>query len=40
LRARLTLAHLLDRAPREPAKWEPLADRYIGLAERFCDARP
>ncbi|MFI5011254.1 MAG: hypothetical protein ACHQAY_02795 [Hyphomicrobiales bacterium] len=40
LRARLTLAHLLDRAPREPSKWEPLADRYLELAERFSDARP
>ncbi|MGO4570833.1 hypothetical protein [Microvirga sp. 2TAF3] len=33
LRARLTLAHLLDPIPREPAKWEPLAARYLRLAE-------
>jgi hypothetical protein len=36
LRARLSLAHLLDPVPREPAKWKPLADRYLDLAERFC----
>jgi aminoglycoside phosphotransferase family enzyme len=33
LRARLTLAHLLDAKPREPTKWEPLARRYLALAE-------
>jgi len=33
LRARLSLAHLLDTAPREPAKWEPLASRYLTVAE-------
>ncbi|MCP3056312.1 hypothetical protein, partial [Aurantimonas marianensis] len=33
LRARLSLAHLLDAAPREPAKWEPLASRYLAVAE-------
>ena len=33
LRARLSLAHLLDPVPREPAKWEPQAARYLGLAE-------
>lgn len=33
LRARLALAHLLDPEPREPAKWEPLAARYLDLAE-------
>jgi aminoglycoside phosphotransferase family enzyme len=32
LRARLSLAHLLDPVPREPAKWEPLASRYLALA--------
>lgn len=37
LRARLALAHLLDPAPRQPAKWEPLAARYLGLAERALD---
>ena len=34
LRARLSLAHLLDSAPRDPAKWEPLADRYLAYAEQ------
>jgi uncharacterized protein len=33
LRARLAVAHLLDAAPRTPAKWEPLATRYLILAE-------
>ena len=34
LRARLSLAHLLDPFPREPTKWEPLASRYLALAEQ------
>jgi aminoglycoside phosphotransferase family enzyme len=34
LRARLSLAHLLDPSPREPAKWAPLAARYIDFAAR------
>lgn len=33
LRARLALAHLLDAHPRQPEKWEPLAARYLRLAE-------
>lgn len=33
LRARLAVAHLLDAAPRDPKKWEPLAGRYMRLAE-------
>lgn len=33
LRARLSIAHLLDETPREPAKWEPLAARYLDLAQ-------
>lgn len=33
LRARLAIAHLLDEAPRQPEKWEPLANRYLILAE-------
>jgi aminoglycoside phosphotransferase family enzyme len=37
LRARLTLAHLLDPAPRQPEKWEPLAARYLALAEQALD---
>jgi aminoglycoside phosphotransferase family enzyme len=32
LRARLSLAHLLDPVPREPAKWAPQARRYLDLA--------
>ncbi|HHZ10617.1 MAG TPA: hypothetical protein GX405_17750 [Rhizobiales bacterium] len=34
LRARLCLAHLLDRPVRKPEKWRPLAMGYIALAER------
>jgi aminoglycoside phosphotransferase family enzyme len=34
LRARLSLAHLLDAVPREPQKWRPLAERYLTLGER------
>jgi aminoglycoside phosphotransferase family enzyme len=37
VRARLALAHLLDAIPREPAKWEPLATRYLLLAEGALD---
>lgn len=33
LRARQSVAHLLDATPREPAKWEPLATRYLDLAQ-------
>ncbi|MBY6243555.1 hypothetical protein K3F48_20605 [Methylosinus sp. Sm6] len=33
LRARLAIAHLLDPHPRQPEKWEPLAARYLRLAE-------
>lgn len=33
LRARLAVAHLLDPVPRKPEKWEPLAGRYMRLAE-------
>lgn len=33
LRARLAVAHLLDPVPRKPEKWEPLAGRYLRLAE-------
>jgi aminoglycoside phosphotransferase family enzyme len=38
LRARLAVAHLLDPVPREPAKWEPLACRYLQLAAEALDA--
>jgi aminoglycoside phosphotransferase family enzyme len=34
MRARLALAHLLDPTPREPGKWEPLATRYLKLADQ------
>ncbi len=37
LRMRLSLAHLLDPTPRQPERWEPLARRYIALAERGLD---
>ncbi len=33
LRARLSLAHLLDPVPREPERWRPVADRYADAAE-------
>jgi aminoglycoside phosphotransferase family enzyme len=33
LRARLTLAHVLDPVPRQPEKWRPLAERYAEAAE-------
>ena len=32
IRARLALAHLLDPAPREPEKWQPLASDYLHIA--------
>jgi uncharacterized protein len=32
LRARLSLAHLLEPAPRRPERWQPLTGQYIGLA--------
>jgi aminoglycoside phosphotransferase family enzyme len=32
LRARLSLAHLLDEKPRDPARWEPQAERYLHQA--------
>lgn len=33
LRARLSLAHLLDPIPREPQKWAPRVRQYLDLAE-------
>ena len=33
LRARLSLAHLLDPVPRTPEKWRPLAERYAAAAD-------
>jgi uncharacterized protein len=38
LRARLAMAHLLDPTPRTPAKWPPLAQRYIDHALAALDA--
>ena len=37
LRARLAIAHLLEAHPRTPAKWRPVALRYLALA--FASAR-
>ena len=37
LRMRLMLAHLLDPLPRQIEKWEPLAERYLTLAEKGLD---
>jgi aminoglycoside phosphotransferase family enzyme len=34
LRARLSVAHLIDPEPREPEKWVPQAARYLQLTER------
>ena len=36
LRARQALAHLLDPAPRTPAKWTPLAQEYVQRALAQC----
>jgi aminoglycoside phosphotransferase family enzyme len=38
LRARLAVAHLLDPVPRRPERWEPLASRYLRLAEQALAA--
>ncbi|MEK4032655.1 hypothetical protein WOC76_03000 [Methylocystis sp. IM3] len=35
LRARLSFAHLLEPAPRNPQKWTPLARRYLSIASRL-----
>ena len=36
LRARLSLAHLQERAPRETWKWRPRAQRYLSAADAAC----
>ncbi len=36
LRARLSLAHLQEPAPREPGKWQPRALRYLAAAQAAC----
>jgi len=33
LRARLSLSHLLEPAPRQPEKWAPLARDFLHLAQ-------
>lgn len=38
VRARLSMAHLLDPRPRSPDKWAPLATRYVGAALAATDA--
>ena len=38
LRARLAIAHLLDPQPRTPARWTPMAQRYVAHALRTLDA--
>jgi aminoglycoside phosphotransferase family enzyme len=40
LRARLSLAHLLDPVPREPQKWAPQARQYLDLAEHALASLP
>jgi aminoglycoside phosphotransferase family enzyme len=36
LRARLSIAHLLEHPVRKPHKWRPLALRYLEAAHRLC----
>lgn len=38
VRARLSMAHLLDPEPRTPEKWPPLAGRYVACALAALDA--
>jgi uncharacterized protein len=38
LRARLAMAHLLDPKPRLPARWPPLAQRYLVRAQAALEA--
>lgn len=37
LRARLSIAHLLEPTPRQPEKWEPQARHYLAIAARHLD---
>jgi len=37
LRARLSLAHLLEPHPRTPARWRPQAQRYLERARQALD---
>jgi aminoglycoside phosphotransferase family enzyme len=36
-RAHFALRHLLDPVPREPARWRPLAEAYLSIAEASID---
>lgn len=36
LRARLCVAHFLEKPVRHPEKWQPLARRYLEIATRLC----
>ena len=36
LRARISIAHLLDPVPMQPERWPAEATRYLELAEREC----
>jgi aminoglycoside phosphotransferase family enzyme len=37
LRARLSIAHLLEQTPRQPEKWEPQARRYLAIAAHHLE---
>lgn len=37
LRARLSMAHLMEPAPRDPSKWAPLARHYLDIAAQALD---
>lgn len=37
LRARLSVAHLLEPTPRQPAKWEPQARHYLAIAADYLE---
>ena len=37
LRARLSIAHLLEPTPRQPEKWEPQARRYLAIAAHHLE---
>lgn len=39
LRARLSVAHLLEPTPRQPAKWKPQAQIYLSIAARHLKDR-
>jgi aminoglycoside phosphotransferase family enzyme len=39
LRARLSVAHLLEPTPRQPAKWAPQARHYLAIATHYLNDR-